>query len=71
MIGSGLRKYATQLGMKVEHGVAYGFINGYATTFADGKNIKIMTVSTRFTDPAALQAFAQQLQTQHSHKSMN
>ncbi len=62
MIGSGLRKLAAANGMKVEHGVAYGFLRGYATTLSEGSGIKTMVLSTRFADSAARYAFTEKIQ---------
>lgn len=52
MIGSGLKKFAQQHGMKVARGVAYGSFYGYAATFCEGSGWKRIVVSTRFPDPA-------------------
>lgn len=48
MIGSGLKKYAAENGMKVAQGVAYGNLQGFAATMMEGSNIKILTIATRF-----------------------
>ncbi len=75
MIGSGLKKFAKQNGMKIARGVAYGSFYGYAATFCEGSGWKRIVVSTRFPDPAkrdALRAaLAQQnLTTQYRVKSL-
>lgn len=75
MIGSGLKKFAQQHGMKIARGVAYGSFYGYAATFCEGSGWKRIVVSTRFPDPAkrdALRtALAQQnLTTQYRVKSL-
>ena len=57
MIGSGLKKFAKQHGMKVTRGVAYGSFYGYAVTFDEGAGWKRIVVSTRFPDPAKRDAF--------------
>ena len=36
MIGSGLKKLASENGMKVARGVAYGALRGYAATLSEG-----------------------------------
>ena len=48
MVGSGLKKYAAENGMKVAQGVAYGNLQGFAATMMEGSNIKILTIATRF-----------------------
>lgn len=48
MVGSGLKKFATENGMKVAQGVAYGNLQGFAATMVDGPNIKVLTFTTRF-----------------------
>ena len=75
MIGSGLKKFAQQQGMKIARGVAYGSFYGYAATFCEGSGWKRIVVSTRFPDPAkrdALRAALAQhnLTTQYRVKSL-
>lgn len=48
MVSSGLKKFATENGMKVAQGVAYGNLQGFAATMVDGANIKVITFATRF-----------------------
>lgn len=50
MIGAGLKKLATESGMKVSNGVAYGSLSGYATTMSEGNGYKRITITTHFTD---------------------
>ncbi len=57
MIGSGLKKFAKQHGMKIARGVAYGDFYGYAATFEEGAGWKSIVVSTRFPDPDKRDAF--------------
>lgn len=52
MIGSGLKKFAQQHGMKIARGIAYGSFYGYAATFYEGSGWKRIVVTTRFPDPA-------------------
>lgn len=52
MIGSGLKKFAQQHGMKIARGFAYGSFYGYAATFCEGSGWKRIVLSTRFPDPA-------------------
>ncbi len=63
MIGSGLRKLATEKGMKVASGVAYGSLHGYCATFSEGSGIKTLVFSTRFSEIAQKVAFTEYLQT--------
>ena len=62
MIGSALKKLAVANGMTVAHGVAYGFLRGYATTLWEGSGYKTMCISTRFADNATRYAFTEKLQ---------
>lgn len=62
MVGKGLRKLAEANGMKVAHGVAYGFLRGYCATLFEGSGIKTMILSTRFADAAARCAFMEHIQ---------
>lgn len=48
MVGSGLKKFAAENGMKIAHGVAYGNLQGFAATMTEGSNVKILTLATRF-----------------------
>ena len=48
MIGTGLRKLAKQHGMKVDAGIAYGILKGYATALSEGAGYKMITISTTF-----------------------
>ena len=61
MIGSGLKKFARQNGMKIAHGVAYGSFYGYAATFCEGAGWKRIVISTRFPDPAKRDALRSEL----------
>lgn len=56
MIGSGLKKLAKENGMKVVQGVAYGSLRGYAATLSEGSGYKQIVITTKFSDPAQLQA---------------
>lgn len=55
MIGSGLKEYARENGLKVAKGVGYGSFRGYAATLSEGSGYKMMVLTTKFTDPEALQ----------------
>lgn len=61
MIGSGLKKYAKEFDMKVDSGVAYGVMNGYAVTLQEGSGYKQMAISTRFAEMEQQRAFEQQI----------
>ena len=52
MIGSGLKKFAAENGMKVSNGVAYGSLRGYAATMSEGAGYKQIFFSVAFPDPA-------------------
>lgn len=56
MIGMGLKKYAQENGLKVDSGVAYGSLKGYAVTMQEGENIKQILFATSFADPAQSEA---------------
>ena len=49
MIGTGLKKYAEQNGLKVTKGVAYGNFRGYAATMREGAGYKALIITTKFT----------------------
>jgi len=51
MIGSGLKKFALEHGMKVDRGVAYGSLLGYAATLCEGSGYKQIILTTKFPDP--------------------
>lgn len=51
MIGSGLKKLAQEHQMKVDRGVAYGCLLGYAATLFEGSGWKSICFTTTFADP--------------------
>ena len=59
MVGSGLKKFATENGMKVAQGVAYGNLQGFAATMVEGANIKVITFATHFVDAEQERQFTQ------------
>lgn len=61
MIGSGLKKYALENGLKVAQGVGYGNFHGYAATLSEGSGYKMIVLTTKFTDPEALQQLQQKI----------
>lgn len=50
MIGSGLKKFAGEYGMKVARGVAYGSLQGFAATLSEGSGYKQIVFSTKMTE---------------------
>lgn len=59
MISSGLKKLATQYGLRVTKSVAYGSLGGYAATFSEQNGYKRVTFTTRLSQaeiPAIRQA---------------
>lgn len=48
MVGSGLKKLAQEYGMQVANGVAYGTMEGFATTFSEGSGYKQIVITTTF-----------------------
>lgn len=61
MIGSGLKKLALENGMKVDKGVAYGSLRGYAATLSEGSGYKQISVTTKFSDTERLNALQAKL----------
>lgn len=51
MIGIGLKKLALKHGMTVASGLAYGSLNGFATTLSEGAGYKRLDISTHFPEP--------------------
>ena len=51
MVAYGLRKLAAANGMKIDKGVAYGSLLGYAATLSEGVGYKSIHFSTVFDDP--------------------
>lgn len=62
MIGSGLKKLAAEYGMKVDRGVAYGSLQGFAATMCEGSGWKRIAFSTTFSDPVQKTAFMDAVQ---------
>lgn len=61
MIGSGLKKYAQENGLKVAKGVAYGAFRGYAATMSEGSGFKQVFFTTKFTQAGADDALLAEL----------
>lgn len=57
MIGSAFKKLAAEYGMKVDRGVAYGSMQGFAATMCEGNGWKQISFSTTFVDPVQKTAF--------------
>lgn len=57
MIGSGLKKLAAEHGLKIQKGVAYGSLQGYAATMSEGSGWKQIVFATSFADPVQKTAF--------------
>ena len=55
MIGSGLKKFAAENGLRVAKGVAYGNLRGFAATLSEGSGYKQIVITTKFADPNKLQ----------------
>ena len=52
MIGSALKKLAKENGMKIDQGVAYGSLRGFAATLSEGSGYKQIVFATSFADLA-------------------
>lgn len=48
MIGTGLKKIAKEYDLRIQKGVAYGNLRGYAVTFSEGMGYKVLRISTAF-----------------------
>lgn len=68
MIASGLKKLATENGMKISHGVAYGSLKGYAATLSEGSGYKQIVFSTRVPDTDALLAAVNEVNVQRDYR---
>ena len=59
MIGFGLKKYAQELGLKTENGIAYGTCGRYMLSMSEGAGYKSVAFAVTFPDAsskAALQS---------------
>ena len=63
MLGSALKKLAGEYGMKVDRGVAYGSLQGFAATLCEGNGWKRVVFSTGFADPVQKTMFMDAIQT--------
>lgn len=57
MIALALRKFAKENGMRINRGVGYGNLHGYAAMLSEGMGYKEVVISLRFPDTTALHAF--------------
>lgn len=55
MIGSGLKKFAAENGLRVAKGVAYGSLRAFAVTLSEGSGYKQIVITTKFADQSKLQ----------------
>lgn len=57
MVGAAFQKLARNYGMKVDSGVAYGSLMGFATTLSEGSGWKRIDITTKFPTPEQKGAF--------------
>lgn len=62
MIGKGLRDLAKKYGMKADHGIAYGSMEGYCATLSEGSGYKQIIFTTRVEDATKRFALTELLQ---------
>ena len=62
MIGIALKKYAEANGMKIDAGVGYGSLRGYATTLSEGSGFKQLDITTGFPE-GGMEAFQASIRT--------
>ncbi len=68
MISTGLAKFAKEQGLKVDAGVAYGLLGGYAATMQDGANIKQITFTTCFRELSQMDSLREAVDQQNFSK---
>lgn len=61
MVDTILKKLATEHGMKIAKGVAYGSLHGYAATLSVNNSLYQLVITTRFETPAMQDALRQEL----------
>ena len=69
MIGSGLKKLAAEYGMKVDKGVAYGSMQGYAATLKEGSGWKQIIFAAAIADPVRRDEFTQAMNSSQAQKT--
>lgn len=62
MIGSTLKKYALENGLKVSGGIAYGNFRGYSSYLCEGSGWKMLGIKTRIPEESQMTALVNQLQ---------
>ena len=55
MIGRSLKKYSTELGFKISHGVAYGKYKNYIVTLHEGVGWKAAGIAVSIADAVAVE----------------
>ena len=55
MIGSGLKKYAVELGLKISDGIAYGAYKNYLITLHEGSGWKAVGIAVTLTDQLVME----------------
>lgn len=55
MIGSGLKKYAAELGLKISDGIAYGAYKNYIVTLREGSGWKAVGIAVSITDQLVME----------------
>lgn len=68
MVGSAIKKYASQKNLTVKNGVAYGIYNGYFIVLSDGYNLKRVGFSVRFENESTKNAFENMLSQKNIRK---
>lgn len=74
MIGVGFKKLAAEYGMKTDHGVAYGNLQGFAAAFSESSGWKKVVFSTFFADPVQKTMFmdaAQSVDLKKTYRVLN
>lgn len=68
MIGAGLKKLAKQYNLRVDAGVAYGSLRGYATTLFEGAGYKQINISTTFPEVGQKEQLMEYMQSRNIEK---
>lgn len=68
MVGSNLKKLGAEYGMKVDRGVVYGNLQGFAATMCEGAGWKRIIFSTRFADSVLKTQFMDAVQSVNLQK---
>lgn len=62
MVGSALKKLASENNMNINKGVAYGIFHGFAATFCEGSGYKLIQLTTTFPDMEKLNELRRSLE---------